>query len=64
MNYFFSKNKILSALCDFYAGTGIAVALYDSAGNTVAGTPIIFLTVGVMLLGATIGIFGRLLSRN
>lgn len=40
MNYFFSKNKILSALCDFYAGTGIAVALYDSAGNTVAGTPI------------------------
>lgn len=32
--------------------------------NTVAGTPIIFLTVGVMLLGAAIGIFGRLLSRN
>ena len=40
MNYFFDKDRILSAICDFYAGTGIAVALYDAAGNTVAGTPI------------------------
>ena len=40
MNYFFDKDRILSAICDFYAGTGIAVALYDAAGNTVTGTPI------------------------
>lgn len=31
---------------------------------TIAGQPILLLTVGILLLGGAIGIFGRLLSRG
>lgn len=33
-------------------------------GNTIVNNGILFLTVGILVLGAVIGIFGRLLSRN
>ncbi len=48
------------------AGTVVSQILswVGDVANVVAGTPIIFMTVGIMLLGAAIGIFGRLLSRN
>lgn len=35
-----------------------------TVATTVTGTPILLLTVGFLVLGGTIGIFGRLLSRN
>lgn len=57
--------------------TGMAALLKDLAlvvaqvitwvGNvasTITSTPILLLTVGFLVLGGTIGIFGRLLSRN
>ena len=31
---------------------------------TIAGQPILLLTMGILLLGGAIGIFGRLLSRG
>lgn len=33
-------------------------------GNTIVNNGILFLTVGILVLGGVIGIFGRLLSRN
>lgn len=57
--------------------TGMAALLKDLAlivtqvitwvgnvANTITSTPILLLTVGFLVLGGTIGIFGRLLSRN
>ena len=35
-----------------------------NVANTVVSNGVIFVTVGILLLGGTIGIFGRLLSRN
>lgn len=32
--------------------------------STIAGQPILLLTMGILLLGGAIGIFGRLLSRG
>lgn len=32
--------------------------------TTIVGQPLLLLTVGFLLLGGAIGIFGRLLSRN
>ena len=54
-------SNILSSAGDVVSQT---LEWVGDVANTVAGTPIILLTVGVMLLGASIGIFGRLLSRN
>lgn len=36
----------------------------STVATTVTSTPILLLTVGFLVLGGTIGIFGRLLSRN
>ena len=57
--------------------TGMAALLKDLAlvvtqvftwvgtvASTITSTPILLLTVGFLVLGGTIGIFGRLLSRN
>lgn len=35
-----------------------------TVGETIMGTPYLLVTTGVMLVGAAIGIFGRLLSRG
>jgi len=32
--------------------------------STIAGQPILLLTMGILLIGGAIGIFGRLLSRG
>ena len=32
--------------------------------NTIVSTPILLITTGVLMLGAAIGIFGRLLSKG
>ena len=32
--------------------------------STIAGQPVLLLTMGILLLGGAIGIFGRLLSRG
>lgn len=35
-----------------------------TVGTTIVSTPILLLTTGFLCLGGTIGIFGRLLSKN
>ena len=35
-----------------------------TVGETIMNTPFLLVTTGVMLVGAAIGIFGRLLSKN
>lgn len=35
-----------------------------TVGSTIVSTPILLLTTGFLVLGGTIGIFGRLLSKN
>lgn len=35
-----------------------------TVASTITSTPILLLTVGFLVLGGAIGIFGRLLSRN
>lgn len=35
-----------------------------TVGQTIASTPILMITMGFLLLGGAIGIFGRLLSKN
>lgn len=45
----------------------VVTALFTIIGtiaSTITSTPILLLTVGVLLAGAAVGIFGRLLSRN
>lgn len=38
MDYIFNKEKLGQALYDFYSSTGIATALYDAFGKSVAGS--------------------------
>lgn len=38
--------------------------IVSTIASTIVSTPLLLLTVGVLLTGAAIGIFGRLLSRN
>lgn len=35
-----------------------------NVANTVAGNPLLLMTVGFLFIGGCVGIFGRLLSRN
>ena len=35
-----------------------------NVASTIVGTPILLVTTGVLMLGAAIGIFGRLLSKS
>ena len=45
----------------------VVTAILGYVGNicsTIAGQPILLLTMGILLIGGAIGIFGRLLSRG
>ena len=45
----------------------VAAAIFGYVGSiasTITGTPLLLLTVGFLVVGGAIGIFGRLLSRN
>ena len=45
----------------------VATAIFGYVGtiaSTITGTPLLLLTVGFLVVGGAIGIFGRLLSRN
>lgn len=45
----------------------VATAIFGYVGNiasTITSTPLLLLTVGFLVVGGAIGIFGRLLSRN
>lgn len=35
-----------------------------TVASTITGTPLLLLTVGFLVVGGAVGIFGRLLSRN
>lgn len=38
--------------------------LAGTVGSTIVSTPILLFTTGILFLGAAVGIFGRLLSKN
>jgi len=40
MDYIFNKEKLTQVLYDFYNSTGIAVALYDTSMQSIAGAPL------------------------
>lgn len=45
----------------------VSTAVLGYVGNictTIVGQPVLLLTMGILLLGGAIGIFGRLLSRG
>ena len=45
----------------------VVTAVLDYVGDictTIGGQPILLLTMGILLIGGAIGIFGRLLSRG
>lgn len=45
----------------------VVTAILEYVGNictTITGQPILLLTMGILLIGGAIGIFGRLLSRG
>jgi len=45
----------------------VVTAVLDYVGDictTIVGQPVLLLTMGILLLGGAIGIFGRLLSRG
>ena len=45
----------------------VVTAVLDYVGDictTIVGNPVLLLTMGILLLGGAIGIFGRLLSRG
>ena len=45
----------------------VVMAILQYVGDictTIAGQPILLLTMGILLIGGAIGIFGRLLSRG
>jgi len=40
------------------------IELVADVGETIVSTPILLVTTGILFLGGTIGIFGRLLSKS
>lgn len=49
------------------SATEVATWIFTQVGTvaeTIVSTPILLVTTGVLLVGAAIGIFGRLLSKN
>lgn len=55
----------MSALLTSLGEVVTAVLTYvGSICTTIMGEPILLLTMGILLLGGAIGIFGRLLSRG
>ena len=45
----------------------VVTAILDYVGDvctTIVGQPVLLLTMGILLIGGAIGIFGRLLSRG
>lgn len=59
---------IVSPMGSLLADLGVVVtAVLGYVGDvcsTIAGQPVLLLTMGILLIGGAIGIFGRLLSRG
>lgn len=57
-----------SGMADLLASLALIVTQIftwvGTVGSTIVSTPILLLTTGFLVLGGTIGIFGRLLSKN
>lgn len=57
-----------TSLTDFLSNMGSIVTQVLSwvtdVADTILSSPPLYVTMGVLLLGASVGIFGRLLSRN
>ncbi len=58
----------VSAMAEFLADLGsVATAVWDqvtTAAETITGTPLLVFTVGILLVGAAVGVLGRLISRG
>lgn len=57
-----------NAMADLLAQLALVVTQVftwvGTVASTIVSTPLLLLTTGFLVLGGTIGIFGRLLSRN
>lgn len=58
----------VSAMAEFLADLGsVATAVWTqvtTAAETITGTPLLVFTVGILLVGAAVGVLGRLISRG
>lgn len=57
-------NTMSSLLTDLGTVVTQTLTWVGNVANTIVDTPILLMTTGVLMLGAAIGIFGRLLSKN
>lgn len=61
-------NEPVSAMSAFLADlSSVATAVWTqvtTAAETITGTPLLLFTVGILLVGAAVGILGRLISRG
>lgn len=55
---------VASLLSDLALIVTQAFTWVGTVADTITKTPILLLTVGFLCLGAAVGLFGRLLSRN
>lgn len=61
----FRRCIVLSALLTSLGSVATEVlSLVGDVCTTIVAQPVLLLTMGILLLGGSIGIFGRLLSRN
>lgn len=64
----FLQTPVVTPMGSLLAELGQVVsAVLDYVGDvctTIAGQPVLLLTMGILLIGGAIGIFGRLLSRG
>lgn len=57
-------NTMASLIADLQTVVTALFTIVATVCTTIVGQPLLLLTVGVLLCGAAVGIFGRLLSRN
>ena len=62
------QDPVVTSMGSLLAELGkVVTAVLGYVGDvctTIAGQPVLLLTMGILLIGGTIGIFGRLLSRG
>lgn len=61
---FTDSSTMSSLLTDLGTVVTQVLTWVGNVGSTIVNTPILLMTTGVLMLGAAIGIFGRLLSKN
>lgn len=59
-----ATNTIATLLADLGPVATKVLAIVGEVCTTIVAQPVLLLTMGILLLGGAIGIFGRLLSRG